>query len=428
MARTPSSTGRSSSFRGGAGSALADDAPGRSDPGDRFRGTDRDNAYGADLHKAQGRHGATAHDGAAEPSDKNVNGIERLLSVAAGGALAAYGLRRRDWGGLAAGVVGGMLVERGVSGHCMVYDAAGLTSAADEGGRFAMPHHEEGGLVRQHGGSATVDAKKAKRVMQTFTIFGRMPGELYDYWRRLENLPRILQHLESVKELDTRRSHWVAKAPAGQTVEWDAEIINDVPGEVIAWRSLPGASVPNAGAVTFREAPAGRGTEIKVNLEYEPPLGRLGVAVARLFGEEPSVQVREDLRRYKALMEAGEIPVSYNPGQGKPPKTTFDAQVNLGWTGGDVRGLQQQAASTRTRRCTGRCRATRRAARTPRSPPRTPRRPADEGPRLARRRGHCASTACPTRSSSTRATRSCASPRPRSAARTCTSTTARCRR
>jgi uncharacterized membrane protein len=189
-----------------------------------------------------------------------------------------------------------------------------------------------------------VDAKKAKRVIQTFTIFGRMPGELYDYWRRLENLPRILQHLESVKELDHRRSHWVAKAPAGQTVEWDAEIINDVPGEVIAWRSLPGASVPNAGAVTFREAPAGRGTEIKVNLEYEPPLGRLGVAVARLFTEEPTVQVREDLRRFKALMETGELPVSENPGQGKRARTTFDAQVSRGETGGDVRGLQQDAA------------------------------------------------------------------------------------
>gem|GEM_PF-194152 len=274
-----------------------------------------------------------------------VNGLERLVSVAAGGALAAYAYRRKDWAALGLGVVGGALIERGVSGHCGVYDAMGLTSAGEGDRGAALPHRDEGGLTRQHGGSATVDAKKAKRVIQTFTIFGRMPGELYDYWRKLENLPRVLQHLESVKELDNRRSHWKAKAPAGTSVEWDAEIINDVPGEVIAWRSLPGASVPNAGAVTFREAPGGRGTEIKVNLEYEPPLGKLGVAVAKLFGEEPSVQVREDLRRYKALMEAGEIPVSYNPGQGKPPKTTFDAQVNLGWTGGDVRGLQQQAAS-----------------------------------------------------------------------------------
>ena len=298
-----------------------------------------------DPQKAHGQHGATARDGARDGPEENLNTVERALSVAAGAALAAYGLKRKDWGGLAAGVAGGFLVERGVTGHCVAYDALGLTSVGNDGEAATLPH-ERDGVTRQHGGSATVDAKSAKRVIQTFTIFGRHPGELYDYWRKLENLPRILQHLESVTERDARRSHWVAKAPAGQTVEWDAEIINDVPGQIIAWRSLPGASVPNAGAVTFREAPAGRGTEIKVNLEYEPPLGKLGVAVAKLFGEEPSVQVREDLRRYKQLMEAGEIPVSYNPGQGKPPHQTFDAQVNRGKTGGDVREAQQHAAGS----------------------------------------------------------------------------------
>lgn len=314
-----------------------------SEAGGYGRGSDRGNARGADRDKRHGQHGATAHDGAEEHAHTNVNGVERLLSVAAGGALAAYGFRRRDWAGLAAGVVGGVLVERGVSGHCAVYDAAGLTSAGDGGRGAALPHRAEG-VTRQHGGSASVDAKKAKKVEQTFTIFGRMPGELYDYWRHLENLPRIFHHLERVDERDTRRSHWVARAPAGQTVAWDAEIVNDVPGEVLAWRSLPGASVPNAGAVTFREAPGGRGTEVKVVLDYEPPLGKLGVAVAKLLGEEPSVQVREDLRRYKHLMEAGEIPVSYNPGQGDPPQQTFDAKVNRGQTGGDVRGLQGDAA------------------------------------------------------------------------------------
>ncbi len=299
-----------------------------------------------DPQKEHGRHGATARDGEREHAGNNVNSIERAVSIAAGTAIAAYGLKRKDWGGLAAGVVGGLLVERGVTGHCMAYDALGLTSMDETGDGAALPHKDEGGVVRQHGGGASVDAQAAKRVIQTFTIFGRMPGELYDYWRKLENLPRILHHLESVKELDNRRSHWVAKAPAGQTVEWDAEIVNDVPGQIIAWRSLPGASVPNAGAVTFREAPAGRGAEVKVELSYEPPLGKLGVAVAKLFGEEPSVQVREDLRRYKNLMEAGEIPVSYNPGQGKPPHQAFDAQVNQGQTGANVRGAQQHAAAS----------------------------------------------------------------------------------
>ncbi len=297
-----------------------------------------------DPGKTKGKHGATAEDGATEGPATNVNTVERLLSVAAGGALAAYGFKRKDLGGLAAGVLGGILVERGVTGHCVAYDALGLTST-DRNGDAELPHRAEG-LTRQRGGAASVDAKKAEKVEQAFTIFNRMPGELYDYWRKLENLPHILRHLESVTELDNRRSHWVAKAPAKQTVEWDAEIVNDVPGEIIAWRSLPGATVPNAGAVTFREVAGGRGTEVKVELSYEPPAGKLGVLVAKLFGEEPNIQVREDLRRYKELMEAGELPVSYNPGQGPPPQQTFDARVNRGATGGNVRGPQQTAVDT----------------------------------------------------------------------------------
>ena len=343
MARTPDTTSRP---RQAAGS---DEHLGRgTDAGDRHRGTARLNARGADQAKPHGQHGATARDGEAEPgadeqARRNVNGIERLVSVAAGGALAAYALRRKDWTALGLGLVGGALIERGVSGHCAVYDAAGLTSAPDDGGGRA-PRRAEGGLTRQHGGSATVDAKKAVKIERAFTVNGRSPQELYAYWRKLENLPRIFSHLESVTERDARRSHWVAKAPLGMHVAWDAETINEVPGEIIAWRSVAGSQIPNAGAVNFREAPGGRGTEIKVTLEYEPPAGKLGAAVARLFGEEPAIQVREDLRRFKALQEAGEIPVSENPGQGPRGKTTFDARVNRGATGGDVRGLQREAA------------------------------------------------------------------------------------
>ena len=287
---------------------------------------------GVDPHKEHGQHGATARDG--ERADgHNVNGIERALSLAAGGALAAYALKRKDWSALGLGILGGMLVERGVTGHCMVYGALGLSSAdADD-------------PVRQHGGAATVDAKKAEKIERAFTIFGRTPQEVYGYWRKLENLPHVFRHLESVTELDGRRSRWVARAPAGRTVEWEAEIVNDVPGEILAWKSLPGSTIPNAGAVKFREAPGGRGTEIKVTLDYEPPAGKVGMAVARLFGEEPAVQVREDLRRYKALLEAGELPVSENPGQGPRARQSFDAQVNRGTTGGDVRRWQQSAAS-----------------------------------------------------------------------------------
>jgi uncharacterized membrane protein len=334
MARTPDTMNRP---RDGAG------AQGENG---RQRGTARLNAQGADVEKPHGKHGATARDGEAEhgadeQARRNVNGVERLVSLALGGALASYAFKRKDWTALGLGVVGGALIERGVSGQCAMYSALGLTSADDNG---RTPHRAEGGLTRQHGGSATVDAKKAIKIERAFTINGRTPQELHAYWRKLENLPRIFGHLESVTERDARRSHWVAKAPLGKTVAWDAEIINDVPGEIIAWRSVEGSQIPNAGAVNFREAPGGRGTELKVTLEYEPPAGKLGVAVARLFGEEPAIQVREDLRRFKALQESGEIPVSENPGQGERAKGTFDAQVNRGQTGGDVRGLQREAA------------------------------------------------------------------------------------
>lgn len=299
---------------------------------DRTRGRNgrRGRAPGVDPQKERGRHGATAH---AEPrgSGHNVNGVERLLSIAAGGALAAYALRKKDWTALPLGVVGGMLVERGATGHCMVYGAMGLTSAADDA------------PVRLHGGAATVDARKAQKIERAVTIYGHQPSEVYAYWRRLENLPRIFRHLEAVRELDARRSHWEAKAPAGRTVSWEAEIINEVPGEILAWKSLPGSTIPNAGAINFRAAPGGRGTEVKVTLEYEPPAGKLGVFVARLFGEEPSIQVREDLRRYKALVESGELPVSANPGQGGDPRETFDARVNRGDTEASLKRWQAHA-------------------------------------------------------------------------------------
>lgn len=351
MPRTPDTMGRPR-YGAGFGDARAtgdDNGNGNGrDGGDRNRGTARLNAHGADDRKPHGQHGATARDGEIEAgadaqAHRNVNGVERLVSLAAGGALAAYALRRKDWTALGLGVVGGALIERGISGHCAVYDALGVTSAADDA-HGHLPHHAEGGLTRQHGGSATVDAKRAIKIERAFTINDRTPQELYAYWRKLENLPRIFRHLERVTEADARRSHWVAKAPLGTHVAWDAEIVNDVPGELIAWRSVAGSQIPNAGAVNFREAPGGRGTELKVSLEYQPPAGKLGAAVARLFGEEPAIQVREDLRRFKALQEAGEIPVSENPGQGPRGKTTFDAQVNRDQTGGDVRGLQQRAA------------------------------------------------------------------------------------
>jgi uncharacterized membrane protein len=133
------------------------------------------------------------------------------------------------------------------------------------------------------------------------------PEDLYARWHDFESLPTFMYHLESVRSAGEGRSHWVAKAPAGTTVEWDAEVTEDVPGKTIAWRSVDGASVENSGSVRFEPAPGGRGTEIHVVVRYSPPGGALGSIVAKLFGEEPNQQISDDLRRFKQIVETGEI-------------------------------------------------------------------------------------------------------------------------
>jgi uncharacterized membrane protein len=142
--------------------------------------------------------------------------------------------------------------------------------------------------------------------VHTVTV-NRPPDELYRFWRDFENLPRFMSHLESVRITGERRSHWVAKAPAGTTVEWDAEITKDVPDQLIAWRSVEGSDVENSGVVRFDRAPGGRGTEVRVELFYDPPAGLIGAGVAKLFGEEPGQQIKGDLRRFKQVMETGEV-------------------------------------------------------------------------------------------------------------------------
>jgi uncharacterized membrane protein len=135
-------------------------------------------------------------------------------------------------------------------------------------------------------------------------------GVVYGYWRDFANLPAFMTHLVSVETSGNGRSHWTATAPAGRTVEWDAEIVGDQPDERIAWRSLEGATVPNAGEVAFTAAPGGRGTEVRVELSYELPGGAVGKLVAKLFGEDPQQQIDDDLRRLKQVLETGEVVVS----------------------------------------------------------------------------------------------------------------------
>jgi uncharacterized membrane protein len=225
-------------------------------------------------------------------SDRNLSEFERWASIAAGAGLAIYGLTRLKRNGWMHAGLGALLLRRGATAHCDVYEALGLNTAADPGDT-----------------RAALRGARGVNVLESVTI-NRSIEELYRFWRNLENLPRFMRHLESVEKVTDTISHWRAKGPAGSIVEWDAEIHNEVPNQVIGWRSLEGADVVSAGSVNFDSAAAGRGTRVTVNLQYSPPGGKVGAAVARLFGRDAETEIREDLRRFKQLVEAGEVPTT----------------------------------------------------------------------------------------------------------------------
>ena len=221
-------------------------------------------------------------------TDVNVGRRERWISAVAAAAVAAYGLRRRR-GRQILLPIAGALIGRAVSGRCAVNRMLGRNTAWDDA---------------PSGPVSSVRRGEGVRVDESI-VLNRPRWEVYRFWRNLENLPRFMDHLEDVAMLDERRSHWTAKGPAGSRVEWDAEIHNEIPNELIAWRSLEGSEVDNAGSVRFLPTENGD-TEVRVVLRYDPPAGKLGAAVARLFGEDPSRQVADDLRRLKQVVEAGE--------------------------------------------------------------------------------------------------------------------------
>jgi uncharacterized membrane protein len=159
--------------------------------------------------------------------------------------------------------------------------------------------------------------------MTSSTTISRQPQDIYEYWRQLDNLPTFMAHLEEVRLTEEGRSHWRASAPFGRSVEWDAETTEDVPGQRISWRSTEGADIQNQGTVKFTAAPGGRGTEVHVELEYSLPAGKLGEAVARYFGEDPRQQLDDDLRRFKQVIETGEVVRSDGAPGGKRARKEF---------------------------------------------------------------------------------------------------------
>ena len=163
----------------------------------------------------------------------------------------------------------------------------------------------------------------AVRVERVTTV-NKPVHEVYQFWRQFDNFPRFMRHIESVEKLDERRSRWRATAPAGQTVEWEAELLEDRPDEWIAWRSVQGSQIQNSGSVRFSPAPGARGTEVRVQLQYSPPAGAIGRGIAWLFGQEPDQQIHYDLHRFKQLMETGEIPLSDGPALWRPAQPVED--------------------------------------------------------------------------------------------------------
>jgi uncharacterized membrane protein len=215
--------------------------------------------------------------------DVNVGPVERGASVLAGAAALFYALTRRGRSRWVSFLGGSGLLLRGVTGHSFLYQRLGMRTA---------------GQAR--------DSKHGIKVSELVTI-NRTPEELYGFWRRLENLPRIMRHLESVHVIDEGRSRWRIRGPAGAAIEWDAEIVRDFPGRLITWQSLPYTSVIHAGSVSFDRVPGGAGTELRVILRYDPPGGALGAALAELLGEDPGRRIREDLLNFKRMVESEEI-------------------------------------------------------------------------------------------------------------------------
>jgi len=211
----------------------------------------------------------------------NVGQTERIVSTIAGGALLVFGLSR-SLPGIVIAAVGGALAYRGVTGHSRLYERLGI----------------EAGGARRNVGNLGVKIDES-------IVVHAAPRRVYDIWRNLENLPRVLSNVKRVEALDQTRSRWTVKGPAGAPIVWDAELINDKPGEIIAWRTVDSTLVNHAGSVTFE--PAGQGTRVNVSLQYEPPGGRFGHAVASLVSADAGSQTARDLQEFKRAVEDGRL-------------------------------------------------------------------------------------------------------------------------
>jgi uncharacterized membrane protein len=213
--------------------------------------------------------------------------IPRWGALLGGGALALFGLTRRSTAGLALAAAGGALAYLG----------------------------------------SQLESEQAEPIARATVVVSCSPEEAFQFWRKFENLPRFMRHLDSVTETGNGRSRWVAAGPLGHRVEWEAEIVSESANQSIVWRSLPGSEVGVDGRVDFRSAPAHRGTLINVLVHYRPPAGAIGKSIAKMLGKDPSFLMLQDLRRFKALIETGEIPTV--EGQSHGPRDLMTGVARL---------------------------------------------------------------------------------------------------
>lgn len=232
-------------------------------------------------------------------AEANVGELERWLSAIGGAALALYGVERRGASGAMLALAGAELVRRGVSGRCMLYDAMGISTAGET--RLGSLPHADGPTSR----AAVLEARKAIKFEQSVTV-DRPPAECYALWRDPENLPRFMSHVEAVERTGERSARWTMRLPAMGTVTLTAQVINDIPNELLAWKSTADSRIATAGSVHFRAVPGG-GTEVRLVMEAEPPGGgSMPKGIAKLLGKAPDAMLREDLQRFKQVMETGQ--------------------------------------------------------------------------------------------------------------------------
>jgi uncharacterized membrane protein len=236
---------------------------------------------------------------AASARPVNVGETERLASKVGGGVLLFAGLLKGGIKGLALTGLGAAFLYRGVTGHCHLYQTLGADSSEGSKGPYG-----------------SVGAQRGVRVEESIVI-ARPANEIYEFWRNHSNLPQFMEGMEAVDSPDGILSYWTYQGPFGTTLRWSAEIHGDEPGKMIAWRSLPTSEIDTAGSVHFSPVFGGRGTEVRVNQKFDPPGGKIGIGIARLLGNDPATQTRQNLLNLKRILETRNLPTAQAQSTGK---------------------------------------------------------------------------------------------------------------